>query len=57
MTFKELKEHLEKYTEDQLLKDVLVWSIEDKDFYHAEFQDIFPASDELADDDASYLVI
>ena len=57
MTFKELKEHLEKYTEAQLLKDVLVWSIEDKDFYHAEFQDIFPASDELADDDASYLVI
>ena len=57
MTFKELKEQLEKFSEAQLDKDVVVWSIDDKDFYDAEFQQIEVASDQLNDEDASYLVI
>ena len=56
MTFKELKEQLEKFSEAQLDKDVVVWSIDDKDFYDAEFQQIEVASDQLNDEDASYLV-
>ena len=57
MTFKELKEQLEKFSEAQLDKDVIVWSIDDQDFYDAEFQQIEVASDKLNDEDASYLVI
>ena len=57
MTFKELKEQLEKFSETQLDKDVIVWSIDDNDFYDAEFQQIETASDKLNDEDASYLVI
>jgi hypothetical protein len=57
MTFKELKEQLEKFSEAQLDKDVVVWSIDDKDFYDAEFQQIEVASDQINDEDASYLVI
>ena len=57
MTFKELKETLDKYNEAQLSKDVVVWSTEDKEFYDAEFQEIMLASDELNDEDAPYLVI
>ena len=57
MTFKELKEQLEKFSEAQLDKDVIVWSIDDGDFYDAEFQQIEKASDKLNDEDASYLVI
>ena len=57
MTFKELKEQLEKFSEAQLDKDVVVWSIDDKDFYDAEFQQIEVASDQLNDEDASYFVI
>ena len=57
MTFKELKETLDKYNEAQLSKDVVVWSTEDKEFFNAEFQEIMLASDELNDEDAPYLVI
>ena len=57
MTFKELKEQLEKYTETQLSKNVIVWSTDDRTFYDADFQTIMKASDELNDEDASYLVI
>ena len=57
MTFKELKKQLEKFSEAQLDKDVIVWSIDDGDFYDAEFQQIEKASDKLNDEDASYLVI
>ena len=57
MTFKELKKQLEKFSEAQLDKDVIVWSIDDKEFYDAEFQQIEVASDQLNDEDASYLVI
>ena len=37
MTFKELKEQLEKYTETQLSKNVIVWSTDDRTFYDADF--------------------
>ena len=57
MTFKELKEQLEKFSEAQLDKDVIVWSVDDDDFYDAEFQQIEKASDKLNDEDASYFVI
>jgi hypothetical protein len=57
MTFKELKEQLEKFSEAQLDKDVVVWSVDDDDFYDAEFQQIEKASDKLNDEDASYFVI
>ena len=57
MTFKELKEQLEKFSEAQLDKDVVVWSIDDKDFYDAEFQQIEVASDQLNDEDSNYFVI
>jgi len=57
MTFKELKEQLEKFSEAQLDKDVIVWSVDDNDFYDAEFQQIEKASDKLNDEDASYFVI
>ncbi len=57
MTFKELKEQLEKYSENQLSKEVIVWSTGDKEFYNADFQEIMLASDELDDEDSSYLVI
>jgi len=57
MTFKELKEQLEKFSETQLDKDVIVWSIDDKDFYDAEFQQIEVASDQLNDEDSNYFVI
>ena len=57
MTFKELKEQLEKFSETQLDKDVIVWSVDDDDFYDAEFQQIEKASDKLNDEDASYFVI
>jgi len=57
MTFKELKETLDKYNEAQLAKNVVVWSTADKEFFDADFQEIMVASDELNDEDASYLVI
>ena len=57
MTFKELKETLDKYNENQLSKEVIVWSTDDGEFYVAEFQEIMKASDELNDEDAPYLVI
>ena len=57
MTFKELKEQLEKYSEAQLSKNVVVWSTQDSEFYDADFQEIMVASDQLNDEDASYLVI
>ena len=57
MTFKELKEQLEKYNDNQLSKNVVVWSTEDQAFYDADFAEIMLASDKLNDEDASYLVI
>ena len=57
MTFKELKEQVEKYNDNQLSKNVVIWSTEDKEFYDADFQEIMLASDQLNDEDASYLVI
>ena len=57
MTFKELKEQLEQFTESQLDKEVIVWSTDDSEFYNADFQEIMIASDRLNDQDAAYLVI
>ena len=57
MTFKELLETVQGFSEAQLEKDVVVWSVDDKEFFDAEFQTIMLASDELNDEDASYLVI
>ena len=57
MKYRELKDQLEKYNDEQLDKDVIVWNTNDQEFYDAEFQEIMKASDELNDPDASYFVI
>ena len=57
MTFKELLETVQGFSEAQLEKDVVVWSVDDKEFFDAEFQEIQIASDKLNDENAAYLVI
>ncbi len=57
MTFQELLETVQGFSEDQLKKDVVVWSVDDKEFFDAEFQEIQIASDKLNDENAAYLVI
>ena len=63
MKYKELKEHLNSLNDEQLDKDVLIWSTEDDDFYDdVEYNykgniEIAKASDELNDEDATYFVI
>ena len=57
MTFQELQETVQGFNEEQLKKDVVVYSVDDKDFYDAEFQEIQTASDKLNDENAAYLVI
>jgi|TARA_R100001510_G_C7507660_1_gene108616 hypothetical protein len=57
MKYRELKDQLEKYNDEQLDKDVIVWNTNDQEFYDADFQEIMKASDELNDQDASYFVI
>ena len=57
MTFKELLETVQGFNEEQLKKNVVVYSVDDKDFYDAEFQEIQTASDKLNDENAAYLVI
>ena len=57
MTFQELLETIQGFNEAQLEKDVVVYSVDDKDFYDAEFQEIQQASDKLNDENAPYLVI
>ena len=57
MTFKELLETVQGFNEEQLKKDVVVYSVDDKEFYDAEFQEIQTASDKLNDENAAYLVI
>jgi len=57
MTFQELLETVQGFSEDQLKKDVVVWSVDDKEFFDAEFQEIQQASDKLNDENAPYLVI
>jgi len=57
MTFQELLETVQGFNEEQLKKDVVVYSVDDKDFYDAEFQEIQTASDKLNDENAAYLVI
>ena len=55
--YREHKDQLEKYNDQQLDKDVVVWNTNDQEFYDADFQEIMKASDELNDQDASYFVI
>ena len=57
MTFQELLETVQGINEEQLKKDVVVYSVDDKEFYDAEFQEIQTASDKLNDENAAYLVI
>ena len=57
MTFKELLETVQGFSEAQLEKDVVVWSVDDKEFFDAEFQEIQTASDKLNDENAAYLEI
>tara|TARA_R100000664_G_C2700514_1_gene101029 strand:- start:479 stop:652 length:174 start_codon:yes stop_codon:yes gene_type:complete len=57
MTFQELLETVQGFNEEQLKKNVVVYSVDDKDFYDAEFQEIQTASDKLNDENAAYLVI
>ena len=63
MKYKELKEDLNNLTDEQLDKEVLIWSIEDGCFYDGvDYNykgniEIVKASDELNDQDATYLVI
>ena len=57
MTFQELLETVQGFSEAQLEKDVVVWSVDDKEFFDAEFQEIQTASDKLNDENAAYLVI
>ena len=63
MKYKELKEHLNSLNDEQLDKDVLIWSTEDDDFYDdVEYNyrgniEIAKASDKLNDENATYFVI
>ena len=57
MTFQELLETVQGFNEEQLKKNVVVYSVDDKEFYDAEFQEIQTASDKLNDENAAYLVI
>ena len=63
MKYKELKEILNDLNDDQLNKEVLIWSTDDDAFYDdVEYNykgniEIAKASDELNDEDATYFVI
>ena len=63
MKYKELKEILNTLSEEQLGKNVLIWSTDDSDFYdQVEYNykgniEVTKASDELNDEDATYFVI
>ena len=63
MKYKELKEHLNSLNDEQLDKDVLIWSTEDDDFYDdVEYNyrgniEIAKASDKLNDENATYFVV
>ena len=63
MNYKELKENLNSLSENQLDKEVLIWSTDDAVFYDSvEYNykgniEIAKASDQLNDEDATYFVI
>ena len=63
MKYAELKEILNGLSEEQLDKDILIWSMEDQEF-HDEVDynymgnvEIAKASDELNDENATYFII
>ena len=63
MKYKELKENLNTLSDEQLDKEVLIWSTDDAAFYDGvEYNyrgniEIAKASDELNDENATYFVI
>ena len=63
MNYKELKENLNSLSENQLDKEVLIWSTDDGAFYDSVSYnykgniEIAKASDQLNDQDATYFVI
>ena len=63
MNYKELKENLNSLSENQLDKEVLIWSTDDGVFYDSVSYnykgniEIAKASDKLNDEDATYFVI
>ena len=63
MNYKELKENLNSLSDEQLDKDVIIWSTDDGVFYDGvEYNykgniEIAKASDKLNDEDATYFVI
>ena len=62
MTYKELLESLQKFNENALSKDAIVYDLDDQEFKDIDFSamgrcEIEKASDELNDEDATYFVI
>ena len=63
MKYKELKENLNTLSDEQLDKEVVIWSTDDGTFFdNVEYNykgnvEIAKASDELNDEDATYFVI
>ena len=63
MKYKELKENLNSLSDEQLDKEVIIWSTDDGVFYDGvEYNykgniEIAKASDKLNDEDATYFVI
>ena len=63
MKYKELKENLNSLSDEQLDKEVIIWSTDDGVFYDGvEYNykgnvEIAKASDTLNDEDATYFVI
>ena len=63
MKYKELKENLNSLSDEQLDKEVIIWSTDDGVFYDGvEYNykgniEIAKASDKLNDEDGTYFVI
>ena len=63
MKYKELKENINTLSDEQLDREVLVWSTDDGAFYdnveynHKGNIEIAKASDQLNDENATYFVI
>ena len=63
MNYKELKENLNSLSENQLDKEVLIWSTDDGAFYDSVSYnykgniEIAKASDKLNDENSTYFVI
>ena len=62
MKYKELLENLQTLNEEALLKDAIVWDVDDKEFKDIDFNslgrcEIEEAADKLNDEDYFYFVI